>query len=248
MLYTCWSAKGGSGTTVVAALLALCSARVDREVLLVDTVGDLPAALGLPVHEGPGLADWLATPQAPPDALVRLEVPVTDRVTLVPRGSGPVCGGDRLELLAALLAADGRRVVVDAGCVPVFDRAPAVAEPVDTHPSGAMPPLSTPLATSSVAASSLAATLSGPAAESLLVTRPCYLAMRRALQGVLRPTGIVLVDEEARALDERDVAEVLGAPVVAVLPVEPSIARAVDAGLLATRQSRRARRALRALT
>ena len=77
----------------------------------------------------------------------------------------------------------------------------------------------------------------GPAEEgtSLLAIRPCYLALRRALDlGVTTgAAGIVVVTEPGRALETRDVAEVLGLPVVTTIPVTPTIARAVDAGILA---------------
>ena len=57
MLITCWSSKGGSGTTVVAAALAHLLAAEADGALLVDLGGDLPAALGLPEpHEG--LTGW----------------------------------------------------------------------------------------------------------------------------------------------------------------------------------------------
>ncbi len=70
MVTACWSLKGGSGTTVVAAGLALSiQRRIGRPVLLVDLAGDLPAALGLPEPTGPGVAEWLAAgPAVPPEA------------------------------------------------------------------------------------------------------------------------------------------------------------------------------------
>ena len=67
---------------------------------------------------------------------------------------------------------------------------------------------------------------------SLLVTRPCFLALRRASALDLRPTGIVLVVEDGRAITAGDIESVLGAPVVARVRSSPSVARAVDAGLL----------------
>jgi hypothetical protein len=73
------------------------------------------------------------------------------------------------------------------------------------------------------------------ASRSLLVVRPCYLAMRRALAAPLRPSGIVLVDEPGRALGPDDVGAVLGVAIRAVVPCDPRIARAVDAGLLVDR-------------
>jgi len=73
------------------------------------------------------------------------------------------------------------------------------------------------------------------ASSSLLVTRPCYLALRRAAQLNIAPTGIVLVNEPGRALVKRDVESVIGAPVVAEITFDAAISRAVDAGLLSSR-------------
>jgi hypothetical protein len=44
-----------------------------------------------------------------------------------------------------------------------------------------------------------------------------------------------LVEEGGRALAARDVASVLGVPVLATVPVRGTVARAVDAGVLASR-------------
>ena len=76
------------------------------------------------------------------------------------------------------------------------------------------------------------------AEQSLLVTRPCFMAIRRAQQLSLRPTGIVLVDEPGRALTSSDIERALGAPVVAEVRLDPAVARAVDAGLLIARLPR----------
>ena len=73
------------------------------------------------------------------------------------------------------------------------------------------------------------------ARTSYLVIRPCYLALRRAAALQQPPTGIILITEDGRALGRRDVEAVVGAPVVAEVPYESSISRAVDAGLLAGR-------------
>ena len=70
--------------------------------------------------------------------------------------------------------------------------------------------------------------------ESLLVVRPCYLALHRA-SAHNRPTGIVLVREPGRRLTARDVSAVVGAPVRVEVDYDPAIARAVDAGLLVSR-------------
>jgi hypothetical protein len=72
-------------------------------------------------------------------------------------------------------------------------------------------------------------------ATTLLVLRPCYLALRRAAAGPVRPDGVVLVREPGRALGAADVEAVLGVPVRCQVEVDPAVARAVDAGLLAGR-------------
>ena len=73
------------------------------------------------------------------------------------------------------------------------------------------------------------------ASSSLLVSRPCYLSLRRAAQLSVSPTGIVLINEPGRALGKHDVEAVIGAPVVSEINFDAAIARAVDAGLLASR-------------
>jgi hypothetical protein len=87
--------------------------------------------------------------------------------------------------------------------------------------------------------------LAAGASVSLLVLRPCYLALRRAEAAPIRPSGVILVNEQGRSLTRRDVEEVLGVPVRAEIPYEPAVARAVDAGLLATRVPRNLERLLR---
>jgi len=214
MVISCWSAKGGSGTTVVATALALVLARRPAaHVLLVDLAGDVPAVLGLSEPAGPGLRGWCAAgAQAPADALERLAVRAGPGVDLLARGDGPPGGAERLEVLASLLDADGRPAVVDCGTLRHGDPAVAVA---------------------------------AAATHSLLVTRPCYLALRRAVAAPVRPSGVVLVDEPGRALDRHDVEAVVGAPVRAEVALDPGVARAVDAGLLATRLPRSLQRSLR---
>jgi len=81
--------------------------------------------------------------------------------------------------------------------------------------------------------------------ETLLVTRPCYLSLRRAVASGVVPTGVVLVDEPGRALRRGDIERSLGVPVVSTALLDPAIARAVDAGLLAARLPGAWRRELR---
>jgi hypothetical protein len=216
VLIACWSSKGGSGTTVVAAALAvaLCgspSGTAGGGVVFADFCGDGPAVLGVPEPEGPGLSDWLAAgDDVPADGISRLEVDVIRGLTLLARGSLPFDAG-RAGALAAAFAADARPVVADCGTL------------VDE-------------ATQIVAAN---------AARSLLVVRPCFLALRRALLAPVRPNGVVLLDEGGRALCGRDIEEMLGVPVRARVECLPEVARMVDAGLLTSRLPRRMVRALR---
>lgn len=73
------------------------------------------------------------------------------------------------------------------------------------------------------------------ALNSFLVIRPCYLALRRATAVAKNADGVILLTEPGRALTRRDVESVLQVAVVAEIPVDPAVARAVDAGLLASR-------------
>jgi hypothetical protein len=73
------------------------------------------------------------------------------------------------------------------------------------------------------------------AAHSLLVTRNCYVAIKRAVQCVPHPTGVVLIREHGRALGRGSVEAAVGARVVAEIAFDPAVGRAVDAGLLASR-------------
>lgn len=205
MLVACWSVKGGVGTTVVAASLALLLAREgSRGAVLVDMAGDAPAVLGVAEPSTPGLAGWLsAGDRVPTDALARIEVEAAPGLGLLPRGHGPLDPA-RAGVLAALLDRSARVAVVDCGR------------------------LGTPTVDAVV----------GRATHSLLVTRPCYIALRRARQASVRPTGVVVVDEPGRVLSGDDVAAAIDAPVVATVPIDPGVARQVDAGLLAGRLPR----------
>lgn len=214
MLISCWSPKGGAGTTVVTAALGLVLAARPGVpgVLLVDLAGDLPAALGLGPGGGLGLTDWLAAaPEVPGDALSRLEAPAGPSLAVVPRGAGPLePGPGGAELLAAVLAAERRPVVVDCGRIDA-----------DLGPD---------------AGTALA--LAAASSRSLLVLRPCFLAVRRAAVAPLVATGIVLVDEPGRSLAAADVEAATGVPIVARVRTSDRIARTVDSGLLVARPPR----------
>jgi Mrp family chromosome partitioning ATPase len=231
MLIACWSPKGGTGTTVVSCGLALVLSRSGppgrltpashggRGVLVADLSGDVPAVLGVPLAPAPGLADWLAAgPEVPAAALARLEVDAGPGLRLLTWGEAPPT--------AATAAGSSERGEVLAAAL-AADGRPVVVD-------------------CGSAASGAALAVAAAADLSLLVLRPCYLALRRALAAPIRPAGVVLIREPGRALSRSDVEDVLGVPVRAEIAYEEAIARAVDAGLLGTRIPRTLERALRA--
>ena len=186
MIILCRSVKGGSGTSVTAAALALLlAARHRGGGHVVDLCGDLPAVLGI----------------AEPDGTAGCEV--NSALHLLPRRiDGHATEANWLSLATELQSLRGP-VVVDAGCTPI-------GQP-----------------------------LLDVAAASYLVTRPCYLALRRAThavhKGEVSVDGCILLNETGRALTPNDVSAVLKTTVCAELPVDSAISRAVDAGLLAHR-------------
>ena len=204
MLLALWSPKGGSGTSVVAATLALVSAARGK-TRLADLGGDQPAILGLPpLTSLATLVDWLgAGPSTPTEWLDDMAVPVVPGLSLLP--GGPATRSASPEAGAALAVAlrDGGVTVVDvgSGADDADGAGRAVVDVADT---------------------------------TLVVVRPCYLALRRAVADARlgSSAGAILVQEPGRALDVDDVAAVLGLPVVGRFPVRPEIARAVDAGVL----------------
>jgi len=72
-------------------------------------------------------------------------------------------------------------------------------------------------------------------AENYLVTRRCYLALRKATMARRDYDGIVVIDEKDRALTVNDVSMVMTTKIAATVPYDPSISRAVDAGVLPER-------------
>lgn len=228
MLITCWSVKGGSGTTVVASSLALLAAHFGFDTCLVDLAGDAPASLGMSEPSGPGIGHWLsAAPNVPAASLHHLEVPLTDQLRLLPLGqpigpslsesSGASSGhaldahpAYRTELIEYLADSD-RTFVVDGGSRGL-------------HPG-----------------------IRRAATHDVLVLRGCYLALRRAVQLAQAPSGIVFINEPGRALRRPEVERASGAPIIAEIPWDPVVARSIDAGLLASRLPRSLRDSLGAL-
>lgn len=203
----CWSVKGGSGTTVVAAALALAD---PAHCTLVDLDGELPIVLGLDDSLGQGIGDWLAS-DAPGSSLADLALEVDATTVLVTCGRRHVDRQSSRWVELANWLRSRPSAVVDAGTEP--------------PPAG----------------------LLEAGGRSVLVTRGCYLALRRAARVGHRPDGVVLVAEPGRSLGARDVGRAIGAPVIAVVSVDPAVARAVDAGLLTARLPRLLSREVRRL-
>ena len=223
MLVTCWSTKGGSGTTVIAALVSLHAAHERQQpVLLIDLCGDLPAVFGC-AEASSGLGEWLRSDLAP-CSLERALEELTPGLSLLPRGQG-LLSTRRADELVEWLTSDAI-VVVDAGVL---------------HPP-ADPPGGGP------GDDELRWRLAAEADRSILVTRACYLALRRTVSLPVRPSGVVLVAEAGRALTRSDCERAIGAPVLTTVAVDPDIARAVDAGMLRTRVPKGAIKALGRLT
>lgn len=208
MLYAIWSSKGGSGASVIVAATAVALARRGGG-RLADLAGDQPAIFTMADDPTTGLADWLATgSEAPTEALDRWAVQVAPGIALLPRGgfNAPADWAGDAAAGAALAVA-----LRTGGTHTLVD----VGVPT------------TPAARALVEVSD----------ASVMVTRSCYLALRRAVRDDLLPraAGVVLVEEAGRALGKREVADVLHRPVLAHVDVRPSIARAVDAGVVAQR-------------
>ena len=219
MLVTCWSTKGGSGTSVTAALVSLHAAQDrNRSVLLIDLCGDLPAVFGC-AETASGLAEWLRSELAP-CSLERVIEELTPNLSLLARGQVPLTAR-RADELVEWLDADAV-VVVDAGVLRAETRLPDSVSGDEE----------------------LRWRLAAEADRSILVTRACYLALRRTISLPVRPSGVVLVTEAGRSLTRSDCERAIGAPVLATLAVDPDIARAVDAGMLRTRVPKGAIRAL----
>jgi hypothetical protein len=204
VLTVIWTAKGGSGATVVAGALAGFSAE-HGETVAVDLTGDLPTAIGIDRGDAMGVSNWLGSvASAPADALRRLEHDASSQLALLGVGTATLQHDDPWTVLAACLRADDRHVIVDAG----------LAEAPGTT------------------------MLASHADASILVIRPCFLALRRASALGVHPSGIVVIDEPGRSLRDGDIADALGAPVLAHLGIDPAVARAVDAGLLLSHRPR----------
>ena len=219
MLISLWSLKGGQGASTAAALTALCAAQErDRPVRLVDLGRDQPAIFGTAEFADGGLGQWSHSDLGA-EALDRALVELAPNLSLLPKGSGPI-SARRADEVVEWLEQDGT-TVVDVGTL-------------DFGPDGGF-------------GDSLEHKIMAESDQSILVTRACYLSLRRTVSVPLRPTGVVLVAEAGRALTRSDCERAIGSPVVATVAIDPDTARAIDAGMMRTRVPKQAVRSLSAL-
>ena len=194
------SPKGGTGTSVVAASLAIVSSS-SSPTLLVDLAGDQAAILGLP-QPPIGLSDWAnGMTYREFDEIISL---CHDNLYLAPTGTCDfetlnANAWDKLLRALSLKHSEGCNIIVDLGRA---DIPLALRKIVDT---------------------------------CYLVTRPCYLALRRAVDLETAFSGVIVVNEPDRVLTSRDVESVLKLKCVAEIPYTSEISRRVDSGLLKSR-------------
>jgi hypothetical protein len=168
------------------------------------------------VDEGdmPGVGEWLLTGGAmdpPGPGWTAPALTGGAGLWVVPRGRGGLRDRRKAEMLAHLLEAEDREVIVDCGVLGAPD-APEGSGPGDT--AGHL--------------------LAARAGTSLLVTKACALAMRRVAATRVPVTGIVLLREPGRTLLGADVEEMVGAPVIAEVGYDLAVARAMDTGRMGT--------------
>lgn len=217
MFWSFCAPKGGVGTSVVAAATALESSR-RSPTLLIDFGGDLTQIFGLDAESPHGVWDWLAAADdVGTEALEHLVVDVSPDLALIPAGR------ERRDSLAP------ERVVRFVEAMQTTGR-PTIAD-VGTLTDATDP-------RSLICASG---------DRSTCIVRGCYLALRRFAKFPVLVDDVVEIEEPGRALRTLDIEAVVGMPVSARIPFDPSIARAVDAGLLSHRMPRALRRSVQAL-
>lgn len=207
MLTICRSSKGGTGTSTITAGLAALTAHRHGErtrqtsPLVVDFIGDLPAIFGV-AYPTSGLAEWLN--RLVDHEFSDLVIECGQSIRLMSSGSLPLpeATSSQWNRFAAVIGEE-----IANGHQVFID---CGTQPI---PEALLPRL-TP-----------------KSGRTLLVLRPCYLALRRAMAEDIDADGIIVVTGGGRVLTSKDVEAVLGLPVVAEVPLDPDIARRVDSGL-----------------
>lgn len=205
MLIAVWSPKGGSGTSVVAAALALEAAQ-GGPVRMIDLEGDQPAIFGLAADPEVGIGNWLRGPvSTDAGALDSLLCPAPGGVAVIGRGVESIDEVDSSAgaRLAMVLRDAPELSVADLGTArtPVGRALGELADVAIVVVRGCY----------------------------LALRRSVHDPL------VARATGLVVFEHPERPLRAREVADVLQRPVLASVPDRADIARAVDAGVLPTR-------------
>jgi hypothetical protein len=224
MVTLCWAVKGGSGTTVVTSTLALEST---RPALLVDLDGEIDTVLGLPEPDRPGVIDWLLG-DGPPTQLDDLLIDIDDTTFLLPCRLGETA-------TSTTTGSTG-----STASMPSPERWAVLLEwfaEWEAHSGGEV--------WIDAGTGTPATALANGIEQRWLVSRACYLSLRRAARSPIRPTGVLFVSGHGRQLRPKDVERSVGAPIVATIAEDPRIARAVDSGLLASRPPLVIRKSLR---
>lgn len=217
MFWSFCAPKGGVGTSVVAAATALECARRTRTVLI-DFGGDLAQIFGVETDGKQGVHDWLAASRdVGPESLIHLTVDVAANLALLPAGLQPS------RSVAPERAVNLVEAMNDSGDVVVAD-------------VGALVEVTDPRSFICVSGD-----------RTSCVIRACYLALRRFSKLPVLVDDIVEIEEPGRSLRTLDIEAVVGMPVATRIPLDPAIARAVDAGLLGQRMPRSLRRNVQVL-
>ncbi len=252
MIYSCWSLKGGSGTTTIATAMAMAFSRESgsNPTLLVDLAGDIPFALGIVSTAPVGIGDWLAAHQKrengelESDALKHLEYEVIEGTNLLTRGQKPLA--DILEILESgagvreigfqvslkaeefmnHLATETRDVIIDCGNL--WDSGLNITDQQKSQQPDLL----------------FRRAVAQTAQVSYAFTKSCYLSLRRLAGFHIKPKGVVLLKEPGRSLTALDVSEIVGAPIFLNIAYDTSVMRAVDGGLLSNRLPRKLERLL----
>ena len=197
-----YGAKGGQGVTTAAVALAFEAFSPQRPGLLVGLGGDLAQAAGC--QPGEGLADAAGSGFAP-SQLAGLVVPTAaPGVGFLPAGSGRWPDSDPPEPLVGWLSDNS--AVVDIGV--------AVGNPAGDE------------------AGRFRRGVLAKADCRVLVARDCFPAFKRSVGLDPRPDAILLVADNARSVGADEYQRAVGAPVLAVAPVDPAVHRAVDGSTL----------------
>ncbi len=127
-MIACWTTKGGSGASVVSALVSLEMARLGQRTLIVDTCGDVADLFGMSPSEGTqGFSQWCAAAESVASrVLVRVADDAVLNVRLAYAGDEPRCAirADAAERFGVEYG--GTSTVVDLGTID--DRNAAMVE------------------------------------------------------------------------------------------------------------------------